>query len=89
MSGTRIFGRRSSTPNTRSDTLPGTDILMPATAALVSAEPARVLPVTQSSDEALREVRRLCLARIDPAAIANLTSDRLLIDMEHLISELA
>lgn len=42
-----------------------------------------------SPDEALREVRRLCLTRIEAAAVANLAPDRLRSDLERLISEIA
>ena len=51
---------------------------MPATRAL-----------SQSQNEALRELRRLCLGRIEPSAVANVTPDRLRIDIERLLSEIA
>ena len=42
-----------------------------------------------SPDEALREVRRLCLTRIEPSAVANMPAERLRLDLERLISEIA
>nr|WP_204259731.1 CpaF family protein [Lichenicola cladoniae] len=42
-----------------------------------------------SHSEAVRELRRLCLTRIEPSAIINTTPERLRIDIERLVSEIA
>ena len=105
MSGTPTFGRRiaandavaGSATTTREDGGAPQELLKEA-----PAEPSPVirpaLPVTlsiaprvsaPSPEEALREVRRLCLGRIEAAAVANLAPDRLRLDLERLISEIA
>ena len=104
MSGTPTFGRRSPANDTiEAPALVQRDGRPPAADApkeAVEAPPApRVLlpPVppppprasAPSPDEALREVRRLCLTRIEPSAVANMSGDRLRLDLERLISEIA
>ena len=60
----------------------------PGSIARVFASPAsRALP--KSHNEAVRELRRLCLTRIEPSAVANATPERLRIDIERLVSEIA
>ncbi len=44
---------------------------------------------SEATNESLREVRRLCLTRIDPATIANVPPERLRFDLERLVSEIA
>src|ERR1700733_313439 len=39
--------------------------------------------------EAINEIRSLCLSRLEPAAVAGMSSERLAGDMERLISEIA
>ena len=70
------------------------------TLALAAAPPdaAMALPLRpglplssphSSPNESLRELRRLCLARIEPGAVASTASDRLRHDVERLVSEIA
>ncbi|MGI4747260.1 MAG: CpaF family protein, partial [Janthinobacterium lividum] len=61
---------------------------VPVSAARVfAAPPSRAL--APSHNEAVRELRRLCLTRIEPSAVANATPERLRIDIERLVSEIA
>ena len=105
MSGTPTFGRRAAANDlddafalkgpvggsastdlmteASSEPLPPTRPSLPPTLSI----PPRISAATP--DEALREVRRLCLSRIEAAAVANLPPDRLRSDLERLISEIA
>jgi pilus assembly protein CpaF len=53
--------------------------------------PSRVLPplVDQQSAGPMAELRTLCLARLDMAAVAGLPPDRLSIEIERLVAEIA
>jgi pilus assembly protein CpaF len=48
-------------------------------------EPPRIA----TADESIAEMRLLCLARLEPAAVAALPQDRLITEVERLISEIA
>ncbi len=56
----------------------------PATTA-----PAEDLPRSSTPEDAMAEMRLLCLARLEPAAVAALPQDRLITEVERLISEIA
>ena len=47
------------------------------------------MPVSSAPEEAIIELRNICLARLDPAAVAAMPADRLTADVERLISEIA
>ncbi len=104
MSTTPSFGRRNpandtvDTPALPANTSSTATIERPAPAVepppVTRPSPPPVVNVpprvsAPSPDEALREVRRLCLTRIEPAAVANMGGDRLRLDLERLISEIA
>ena len=104
MNATTTFGRRSPANDTADTPVTvqreGKPSATESPKAPVETPPvARVLlpPVppppprasAPSPDEALREVRRLCLTRIEPSAVANMAADRLRLDLERLISEIA
>ena len=104
MNATTTFGRRSPANDTADTPVTvqreGKPSVTESPKAPVETPPvARVLlpPVppppprasAPSPDEALREVRRLCLTRIEPSAVANMAADRLRLDLERLISEIA
>jgi pilus assembly protein CpaF len=44
---------------------------------------------TGPSAQAINEIRTLCLSRLEPGAVAGMSSERLAADMERLISEIA
>ena len=73
------FGRRTTGTQPRSDRVipeaPKQDDLPPALAPLHNAE--------------ITELREACLSRLDPNVVSLMTSDRLTIDVERLISEIA
>ncbi len=75
------FGRRRSTAD------------MPVAAAAAAAVPERSINVTTAAQsappEAIAELRVLCLARLEPAAVAALSPERLATEVERLISEIA
>ncbi|MFN0183415.1 MAG: CpaF family protein [Aquabacterium sp.] len=80
MSGASGFGRRRS--------VDGPEL---AVVAPVAAERSlAVVTVSQSAPpESIAELRVLCLARLEPAAVAALTPERLALEVEKLISEIA
>ena len=96
----RIFGRREAepaTPGSRPDKIQPagglTAVATVASSGMPAAPPqpadpgkparaADAVPVAQ-------ELRALCLARLDPATVANMTSDRLAIEVERLVAEIA
>ena len=69
------FGRRATD-------LPVMLLRTPATE--IGATASTVPPVP-----AINEIRTLCLSRLDPAAVAGMSPERLLSDMERMISEIA
>ncbi|HUB10742.1 MAG TPA: CpaF family protein [Acetobacteraceae bacterium] len=46
-------------------------------------------PASSAPEESIIELRNICLARLDPAAVAAMPEDRLTADVERLISEIA
>ena len=103
MSTTPSFGRRTAANDTtdlpassRENGAPTMELPReapePAPAVRPSPPPVVTPPPRVSAaspDEALREVRRICLTRIEPGAVANMSADRLRSDLERLISEIA
>ncbi|HTB42280.1 MAG TPA: CpaF family protein [Acetobacteraceae bacterium] len=76
------FGRRAGAPPVP---------LRPA-AAPPKPEPAAHVHVhvpSAAPEESIIELRNICLARLDPAAVAAMPEDRLTADVERLISEIA
>jgi pilus assembly protein CpaF len=69
------FGRRSN----------GTAITVPPPPPSDTADAPSMLPPAQ----AINEIRTLCLSRLEPAAVAGMSPERLSGDMERLISEIA
>ena len=51
--------------------------------------PQPFMPVSSAPEEAIIELRNICLARLDPTAVAAMPEDRLTADVERLISEIA
>ena len=91
MSGltTPAFGRR------RTDQTPAAGTPAPAAPA-VSAPPMSMNlsnrqrpPGTAANAPALAELRTLCLARVDPALVADMAPDRLAAEVERLLAEIA
>src|ERR1700678_893288 len=76
------FGRREQDISL-TDVEPGEVILLPPPVKLL-APPRQAAP-----SAAIAELRTHCLTRLDPAAIAGMPSDRLIDDIERLISEIA
>ena len=54
-----------------------------------SAKPEPPVHGMSVPETAITELRNVCLARLEPAAVAAMPADRLIIDVERLISELA
>jgi len=75
------FGRRSTIPPAPAE------MLRPA-AAVPAAVPPPV-PAPSVPNEAIVELRTVCLARLDPAVVAAMPADRLTLDVERLLSETA
>jgi pilus assembly protein CpaF len=72
-----VFGRRTSTADTPAPVL---ELARPAEAALVQA-PDQPAPTTL--------LRMACLAQLDPAAIANMPPDRVAVEVERVLWEIA
>ncbi len=78
------FGRREPTP-IANDGWP----LSPS-ASPPQKDPERKVPApSKAPSAAIIALRTLCLTRLDPAAIAGMPSERLIDDIERLISEIA
>jgi pilus assembly protein CpaF len=89
MSGvpTPLFGRRSSEP-AKPIVAPVATSPSPPSVPTAPLEPAR--PRSDSGQSsALAELRQLCLTRMDPVAVASTPPDRLELEVERLISEIA
>jgi pilus assembly protein CpaF len=92
-----VFGRRRDTTESMTSVpLPRTPAVIPATPAALNdtsatasivAAAATAAAVTTRAD--IAELRALCLARMDATAVASLQPERLLIEVERLISDLA
>lgn len=61
-------------------------VVEPAAPAAIASAILEAPPVT---DDAILDLRAACLARLDPSAVAGMASDRLVVDVERLISEIA
>jgi pilus assembly protein CpaF len=64
----------------------------PAPYAIVTAPPAAAAPAARSDmvgGASLAELRTLCLARMDPVAVAATAPDRLAMEVERLVAEIA
>ncbi len=77
-----------------SDTLPafGRRRSSPASAASVAAPPPPTPPPTPSKTsvpQPLTELRALCLGRLDPSAVASTPHDRLILEVERVVADLA
>src|SRR6201996_3269150 len=75
-----IFGRRR-------DDLPGAVVMVPSDSVAHGTPHAG--PVNPAAPASHAELRTLCLARLEPAAVAALPPDRLAGEVERLISEIA
>ncbi len=53
------------------------------------AKPEAPMHLPSAPEESIIELRNICLARLDPAAVAAMPEDRLTADVERLISEIA
>jgi pilus assembly protein CpaF len=70
------FGRRAGVPPVQ---------LRPS----IATRPEPPMHTTSVPEEAITELRNICLARLDPAAVAAMPEDRLTADVERVISEIA
>ena len=77
MSGMPSFGRRR------------TELEVAEVAPVAPARVAPPPPPRPTTPQPLAELRALCLQRLDPAAVASLTSERLGQEMERLVADLA
>jgi pilus assembly protein CpaF len=77
------FGRRSAVP-----VIPADAPRVTTTSAVNAKQdgPAHSATVPESS---IIDLRNICLARLEPAAVAAMPHDRLIVDVERLISEIA
>jgi pilus assembly protein CpaF len=91
--GLPVFGRRRNEPASAPASIQVMDV--PASVAPPASEAlARITPDTPIAKAAttradIVELRTLCLTRMDATAVASLHPDRLLIEVERLISDLA
>ncbi|HUN42573.1 MAG TPA: CpaF family protein [Acetobacteraceae bacterium] len=74
------FGRRSA---------PTLVPLRPSAPPKSEPPPPPQPPASSAPEEAIIELRNICLARLDPTAVAAMPEDRLTADVERLISEIA
>ena len=79
------FGRRAPEHSEDDDELSGS----PKTPPQAKAAEVKLLVPPKAPSKAVVDLRALCLARLEPAAIAGMPSDRLTDDIEVLISEIA
>jgi pilus assembly protein CpaF len=82
-----VFGRRPAMPDDGAaarDAAPEVAAAVPAQVKLPPPGQVQAAPA-----EAVRGLRSLCLARLEPAAVAALPPDRLVAEVERLISEIA
>jgi pilus assembly protein CpaF len=86
-----VFGRRRNEPAVESENAGPPEAAAAPMPALAGGSTTRggaaVAPVTTRAD--IAELRSLCLTRMDATAVASLHPDRLLIEVERLISDLA
>jgi pilus assembly protein CpaF len=81
MSGRITFGRRHTETPAPAGAAP------PPSSAQASAP--RALPLTAVVASPIHELRALCLAQIDPAAVSTMPPERLLAEIEKLVAEIA
>jgi pilus assembly protein CpaF len=84
---TPSFGRRTAGQSAQLEApprVPGTARPVPPPPSAEAAQSASGLP-----SEAIAELRAVCHARLEPAAVAAMPADRLATDVERLISEIA
>ena len=62
---------------------------MPAMMVQAPTQAAEEPPATMPPAQAIHQLRTMCLSRLDPAAVAGVSPERLSGDMERLISEIA
>jgi pilus assembly protein CpaF len=81
-----VFGRRrdSDDPPPANDAAPS-----PASVFAAAEIAADIAEQAGAPGDAVAELRTLCLARLEPAAVAALAPERLAAEVEHLIAELA
>ena len=77
------FGRRSA------EQLAPPEPYRPAAAPPLDAGPAAAAATPSVPNEAIAQLRTVCLARLDPGVVAGMPPDRLTTDVERLISETA
>ncbi len=81
-----VFGRRDGEvplPSRRADASSRTPAAAPVPADAAAATPqGDGVPVTQ-------ELRTLCLARLDPSTVASMTPERLAVEVERLVADIA
>ena len=82
MNAAPSFGRRSSTQPV--PLRPG-----PGAAPKSEPPPTPFTPASSAPEEAIIELRNICLARLDPTAVAAMPEERLTADVERLIAEIA
>ena len=64
-------------------------IAAPEPVAPEIVETKSVMPLVRAPSAAIAELRAICLARLEPAAVATMPHDLLTADMERLVSEIA
>src|SRR5262245_24150143 len=88
MTFTHSFGRRSAASTLLGEALPRSPAMRLLGAPDGSA-PSASVPSAGVPSEAIAELRSVCLARLEPAAVAAMPPERLASDVERLISEIA
>jgi pilus assembly protein CpaF len=86
-----IFGRRRRTDEYANLNYSTPEIVAPSASPPASPPPetAAVDPIPNAPPEAVAKLRELCLARIEPAAVAAIPAERLGLEMERLMSAIA
>jgi pilus assembly protein CpaF len=79
-----VFGRRLPGQPERNTSQPEPEAVLPLPQATLTASTADAAPPTN-----FNELRSLCLARLDPSSVASVPFDRLAMEVERLISEIA
>jgi pilus assembly protein CpaF len=77
------FGRRSP------PSVPASIVTTMKPVVTRAAEPAAPAPQVVVPSDAIGELRAICMARLEPAAVASMPHDMLTADMERLVSEIA
>ena len=79
-----VFGRRAASPETRAEALP-----LPSPPLASDIPPPRVRETEIAGSDVTIGLRALCLARLDPSAVAGMEADRLAIEVERLVGDIA